>query len=40
MCHNPSFEFATKARAYKSVGQEGGREAHLILLRVQESVRE
>jgi hypothetical protein len=40
MCCNPSLGLATEAKAYKGAGQEGIPESHLMLLGVQESVRE
>jgi hypothetical protein len=39
-CRNPNLGLVTKARACKSVGQEGAQEAHFMLPRVQKSVRE
>jgi len=39
-CHDPSLGIATKARACKGAGQKEAQESHLMLLGVQESVRE
>jgi hypothetical protein len=40
ICYNPSFGFATKARACEGVGWEEAQESHFLLLGVWESVRE
>jgi hypothetical protein len=39
-CRNPNLGLATKAKAYKSAGQEGSQESHFVLLGVQKSVKE
>jgi hypothetical protein len=39
-CHNPSLGLATKARAYKVVGQEQARESHFMFSGVQKCVRD
>jgi hypothetical protein len=40
LCHNLNFQLTTKGRACKVMGQEEARRSHLMLLKVQKSVRE